>query len=319
MQQQPSLQVFSQLPDFSQTNTSTNDSATSIPEMHVSQAPPLATSGLIPSSLPLVSTSSAVGFGSVAVNLEYDFLSSMLAYPMFANQPLNPAPSADGSADMTTSVSSTLLSENTAQQAIQTSGASTISIPNALWAPSLQQQQQQQHQQQPVMSIARQQDMQAGNPLDSIVQPQQQNIWDPQRRQSMLSEVQQTLTSTIIKNSPPPPHMHTTASEDGRPLSRPSTSGPAVYGLNPVYPQSPAEVYSSVTEPYKYFNGFHYFFRHIQGRMDKRDIMRVSSAIAHFRPSLVALLRNLTRDDLIFMEKSFQRALMEYEKLIGFT
>ncbi|KAJ1950323.1 Transcriptional regulator of nonfermentable carbon utilization, partial [Linderina pennispora] len=106
---------------------------------------------------------------------------------------------------------------------------------------------------------------------------------------------------------------------DGRPLSRPSTSGPAVHGLNPVYRQSPAEVYSSVTEPYKYFNGFHYFFRHIQGRMDKRDIIRVSSAIAHFRPSLVALLRNLTRDDLIFMEKSFQRALMEYEKLIGFT
>ncbi|KAI7834252.1 hypothetical protein BX661DRAFT_160047 [Kickxella alabastrina] len=99
---------------------------------------------------------------------------------------------------------------------------------------------------------------------------------------------------------------------------RPPTTGPAVYGLNPVYPQSPAEVYSSVTEPYKYYNGFHYFFRHICGRMDKKNIIRVSRAIAHFRPSLVALLRNLTHDDLIFMEKSFQRALMEYEKLIGF-
>ncbi|KAI8326021.1 hypothetical protein GQ54DRAFT_239997, partial [Martensiomyces pterosporus] len=115
------------------------------------------------------------------------------------------------------------------------------------------------------------------------------------------------------------PTLSSSAEGTEHPLSRPPTSGPAVYGLNPVYSQTPAEVYSSVSEPYKYYNGFHYFFRHIRGRMDKRDIIRVSRAIAHFRPSLVALLRNLTRDDLIFMEKSFQRALMEYEKLIGFT
>ncbi|KAJ1955609.1 hypothetical protein EC988_001786, partial [Linderina pennispora] len=225
IQQQPSLQVFSQLPSFSQTNTPTNDSVASIPEVHASQAPPLATNGLVSSPLPLVSTSSAVGFGSVAVNLEYDFLSSMLAYPMFANSALNTAPSTDGSTDMSSGVSGTLLPGNTAmQQTGPTSGAGTISIPSALWAPPLQQQ--------PAMSIGRQQDMQAGNPLDSIVQPQQQSTWDPQRQQSMLSDAQQTLTSTIIKNSPPPT-MHAPASEDGRPLSRPSTSGPAVHGLNP--------------------------------------------------------------------------------------
>ncbi|KAJ2605362.1 Transcriptional regulator of nonfermentable carbon utilization, partial [Coemansia sp. RSA 1804] len=118
--------------------------------------------------------------------------------------------------------------------------------------------------------------------------------------------------------SPPPLSQIVSSEETSRPLSRPPTSDPAVYGLNPVYSLSPAEVYSSVTEPYKYYNGFHFFFSHISSRMDKKNIMRVSRAIAHFRPSLVALLRNLTREDLVFMEKSLQRALLEYEKLIGF-
>ncbi|KAJ1727930.1 Transcriptional regulator of nonfermentable carbon utilization, partial [Coemansia sp. Benny D160-2] len=121
-----------------------------------------------------------------------------------------------------------------------------------------------------------------------------------------------------VQPSPPPLSQIVSSEETSRPLSRPPTSDPAVYGLNPVYSLSPAEVYSSVTEPYKYYNGFHFFFSHISSRMDKKNVMRVSRAIAHFRPSLVALLRNLTREDLVFMEKSLQRALLEYEKLIGF-
>ncbi|KAJ1668297.1 Transcriptional regulator of nonfermentable carbon utilization [Coemansia sp. RSA 1646] len=122
---------------------------------------------------------------------------------------------------------------------------------------------------------------------------------------------------TTVQSSPPP-LSQIVSEESHRQLSRPPTSDPAVYGLNPVYTHSPAEVYSSVVEPYKYYNGFHFFFSHISSRMDKKNVMRVSRAIAHFRPSLVALLRNLTREDLIFMEKSLQRALLEYEKLIGF-
>ncbi|KAI9475149.1 hypothetical protein BX667DRAFT_469642 [Coemansia mojavensis] len=116
-----------------------------------------------------------------------------------------------------------------------------------------------------------------------------------------------------------PLQKHIAPDESQLALSQPPTSGPAVYGLNPVYEQSPADVYSSVSEPYEYHTGFHFFFNYISTRMNKQDILRVSRAIAHFRPSLVALLRNLTRDDLIFMEKSFRRALLEYEKLIGFV
>ncbi|KAJ2149512.1 Transcriptional regulator of nonfermentable carbon utilization [Coemansia sp. RSA 564] len=133
----------------------------------------------------------------------------------------------------------------------------------------------------------------------------------------ILHRLSPAAAGAASRMSPPPAQM--VADDAQHPLSRPPTSGPAVYGLNPVYPQSPADVYSSVSEPYAYHTGFHFFFKYISTRLGKRDVLRVSRAIAHFRPSLVALLRNLTREDLVFMEKSLRRALLEYEKLIGFV
>ena len=44
--------------------------------------------------------------------------------------------------------------------------------------------------------------------------------------------------------------------------------------------------------------------------MTKDDMMRVCRAMASIRPSLIALIMNLTREDLIFMEKCFQRTLL---------
>ncbi|KAJ2752462.1 Transcriptional regulator of nonfermentable carbon utilization [Coemansia nantahalensis] len=83
-------------------------------------------------------------------------------------------------------------------------------------------------------------------------------------------------------------------------------------------PESADDVYSSVTEPYRHHEGFRYFFKYISTRMNREDVLRVCRAVARFRPSLVALLRNLTCEDLVFTEKSLQRALREYVKLIGF-
>jgi hypothetical protein len=39
-------------------------------------------------------------------------------------------------------------------------------------------------------------------------------------------------------------------------------------------------------------------------------MMRVCRAMASIRPSLIALIMNLTHEDLIFMEKCFQRTLL---------
>lgn len=54
-------------------------------------------------------------------------------------------------------------------------------------------------------------------------------------------------------------------------------------------------------------------------RMNKEDLMRISRALALFRPSFLALIMNLTEEDLLFMEKCIQRTLLEYEKLISFS
>jgi PAS domain-containing protein len=48
-------------------------------------------------------------------------------------------------------------------------------------------------------------------------------------------------------------------------------------------------------------------------------MLRVVRALAIFRPSLIALQMPLSLDDEIFLEKCFQRSLLELEKLISFS
>ncbi|KAJ1677079.1 Transcriptional regulator of nonfermentable carbon utilization, partial [Spiromyces aspiralis] len=126
-------------------------------------------------------------------------------------------------------------------------------------------------------------------------------------------------------NSGSPMSVRTTASSlmthPVQPIQKPPSNneGPAVHGLNPTYLQNPAQVYNSVTEPHRYSIGFHHLFNYIKVRMKRSQMMQICRALAHCRPSLIALLRNLTEEDLMYMEKSFQRALLEYKKLIGFS
>lgn len=41
--------------------------------------------------------------------------------------------------------------------------------------------------------------------------------------------------------------------------------------------------------------------------------------MAKYRPSFIALTKTLKEEDLVFMEKCFQRTLMEYEKFISYS
>jgi len=43
--------------------------------------------------------------------------------------------------------------------------------------------------------------------------------------------------------------------------------------------------------------------------MQKKNILRICRALAQFRPSFMAILIHLSEEDLIFMEKCFQRTL----------
>ncbi|CAO3645583.1 unnamed protein product [Cunninghamella blakesleeana] len=79
------------------------------------------------------------------------------------------------------------------------------------------------------------------------------------------------------------------------------------------------KVYSKEDKPFNYAEGFHYLIKYVKEKMEKEDLMRISMALAKFRPSFLSLIHSLTEDDLIFMEKCIQRTLLEYEKLISFS
>ncbi|KAI8138842.1 hypothetical protein BJV82DRAFT_646360 [Fennellomyces sp. T-0311] len=83
--------------------------------------------------------------------------------------------------------------------------------------------------------------------------------------------------------------------------------------------RTPEAVYNGVRRPFNYAEGFHYLIQYVREKMGRDDLMRISRALALFRPSFLALIMNLTEEDLVFMEKCLQRTLLEYEKLISFS
>jgi len=81
--------------------------------------------------------------------------------------------------------------------------------------------------------------------------------------------------------------------------------------------RNPSAIYESVKEPYGYTNGFHNLTAFIQRRFTPQKTVRIAKALASIRPSFIATTKTLNRDDLIFMEKCFQRTLFEYEDFIN--
>ncbi|KIM45237.1 hypothetical protein M413DRAFT_24478 [Hebeloma cylindrosporum] len=74
-----------------------------------------------------------------------------------------------------------------------------------------------------------------------------------------------------------------------------------------------------VTTPYDYTEGYHFLMKHLPTRFEKNDILRIVRALAIFRPSLIALQMPLSLDDEIFVEKCFQRTLLELDKLMSYS
>ncbi|KAK4147512.1 uncharacterized protein C8A04DRAFT_34241 [Dichotomopilus funicola] len=80
--------------------------------------------------------------------------------------------------------------------------------------------------------------------------------------------------------------------------------------------RDPSYIYDTVKEPFGYVTSFHKLFGLIQGRFTAAHTSRIAKSLASIRPSLMATTRNLTRQDLVFMEKYFQRSLFEYEEFM---
>ena len=81
--------------------------------------------------------------------------------------------------------------------------------------------------------------------------------------------------------------------------------------------RNPSAIYESVKEPYSYTSGFHSLTAFIQHRFPPHKRLQIAKSLASIRPSLIATSKTLNRDDLIFMEKCFQRTLWEYEDFIS--
>ena len=52
--------------------------------------------------------------------------------------------------------------------------------------------------------------------------------------------------------------------------------------------------------------------------MSKEDVLRICKAWTSFRPSFLSITKNLSRADLVFLEKSFRRTALEFNKLLQF-
>lgn len=79
----------------------------------------------------------------------------------------------------------------------------------------------------------------------------------------------------------------------------------------------PEEVYNKVTAPYPYTKGYHALIAYLRSRFDKKQLLHMAHAMAKYRPSFIATTKTLKEEDLIFMEKCFQRTLLEFEKFIA--
>ncbi|RDA82987.1 hypothetical protein CP532_2425 [Ophiocordyceps camponoti-leonardi (nom. inval.)] len=77
-----------------------------------------------------------------------------------------------------------------------------------------------------------------------------------------------------------------------------------------------AAVYASVKEPYSYTTGFHNMITVLRNRLPMEKLVHIVRSLSEIRPSFIACTKDLTREDLIFMEKCFQRTLVEFNDFL---
>ncbi|KAL7419012.1 Transcriptional regulator of nonfermentable carbon utilization [Cryptotrichosporon argae] len=103
------------------------------------------------------------------------------------------------------------------------------------------------------------------------------------------------------------PQVNTPAYNDGG-LPQPTI------GDTPDDSRTLADIYQGVTQGYDYTEGYHFLMRHLQDNFDKTEVLRVVKALAAYRPSLIALQVNMSKEDEVFLEQAFQRTMIELEK-----
>ncbi|KAK5661948.1 hypothetical protein OQA88_10058 [Cercophora sp. LCS_1] len=122
-------------------------------------------------------------------------------------------------------------------------------------------------------------------------------------------------TSPTISNyTAPQPNAQTS-------VVRPKSKAPAMARIGPQTllgkrQRDPSYIYETVKDPFPYVESFHRVINMLKNRFSREKVFRIAKSLATIRPSFISCTKTLNRQDLVFMEKSFQRALFEYEEFM---
>ncbi|KAK3316141.1 transcription activator of gluconeogenesis [Apodospora peruviana] len=105
------------------------------------------------------------------------------------------------------------------------------------------------------------------------------------------------------------------------PPSRPKPKTPALAKIGPQSilgkrQRDPSYIYETVKEPFPYVSSFHKIIALLKDRFSPQKTTHIAKSLASIRQPFMSCTRTLTRQDFVFMEKSFQRALFEYEEFM---
>ncbi|KAF9263327.1 hypothetical protein L218DRAFT_980166 [Marasmius fiardii PR-910] len=261
-------------------------------------------------------------FGSEAANLEYSILSAILG---------NPSPPQDSQTPPSTSFSTWPSTDSFTYQSPRLSSLSTSFTDTLQQSPSITAPMSTSSSSFPSYTYPTRV---AEPPATAQCQPSSQSPSDQQTKaDAPLHPLQPRYPLDNRPKSPPLPIFLDEASTNhgllSPPQSNPSpslsttnTSDLNFFGPND-FKERPASKLQSINDrvvkPYDYTEGYHFLMKHLPTRFEKNDILRIVRALAIFRPSLIALQMPLSLDDEIFVEKCFQRTLLELDKLISFS
>ena len=123
--------------------------------------------------------------------------------------------------------------------------------------------------------------------------------------------------ATLYQTSVSLSGMQDHSAQQPKPLSTISTPNLKAQGLPNRRNRDSSTIYENVKQPYSYTTGFHGLTAFLQKRFSPQKTLRIAKALASIRPSFISCTNKLNREDLIFMEKCFQRTLWEYEDFIN--
>lgn len=146
----------------------------------------------------------------------------------------------------------------------------------------------------------------------------------PTSQQSPSTENNSPQPSAYPFEGSPTTATYTTPGAGNQPVPPPSRPKPKTPSLAKLGQQSmlgkrqrdPSYIYETVKEPFPYVSSFHKLIALLKERFSPQKTLHIAKSLASIRQPFMSCTRTLNRQDFIFMEKSFQRALFEYEEFM---